>query len=127
MPAPERLVATRVAAAPAALDTARWPAGARVFRIAPDEALVEGVVSPAAVDDPHAIVEAETGFVSHWIDRVRALDVLQRACEWEIPSACPAFAQGAVAGLPVKVWFEADRVLFIVPAPFAGDFAERVR
>jgi hypothetical protein len=31
-----------------------------------------------------------------------------------------------VAGLPVKLWFEAERVLFVVAAPYATDLAERM-
>jgi len=42
-----------------------------------------------------------------------ALDFLERSCEWELPRARPAFAQGMVAGLPLKLWFEPERVLLI--------------
>ena len=38
----------------------------------------------------------------------------------------PAFAQGAVADIPVKLWFEDDEVLIITPAPLAADLAERL-
>jgi len=62
-----------------------------------------------------------------WIDHVTAIDLLERECDWELPRDRPAFAQGIVAGLPVKVWFERERVLFIVAAPFAADLAERLR
>jgi hypothetical protein len=43
-----------------------------------------------------------------------------------VPNGRPAFAQGAVAGIPTKLWLEDDQVLFIVPAPYAADFAERM-
>ena len=84
-------------------------------------------VTTAAIDDPHAIVERETGFSCVWLDHVTAIDVLERECGWELPQERPAFVQGIVAGLPVKLWFERDRVLFIVASPFAVDLAERLR
>ena len=121
------LTATRIAATPASLDAARWPSDAIVLRTAPDEATVLATVAPADIADAHAIVEAETALVGVWIPADEALALLERECDWEWPSARPAFAQGAVAGLPMKLWFERDRVLFVVPAPFAADFAERLR
>ena len=41
-------------------------------------------------------------------------------------AASSAFAQGAVAGIATKLWFEAGRVLLIVPAPLIADFEERM-
>ncbi|MEZ4726271.1 MAG: hypothetical protein R3E79_03955 [Caldilineaceae bacterium] len=54
------------------------------------------------------------------------MDFLERTCEWEPPHTRPAFAQGMVAGLPVKLWFEPERVLFVIAAPYAADLAERI-
>lgn len=127
MHALETLTATRIAATPAALDTARWPARAIVLRTAPDEAIVLASVELSSISDAHAIVAAETALCGVWIAADVALALLERECDWEPPAARPAFAQGAVAGLPLKLWFERDRVLFVVPAPFATDFAERMR
>ena len=127
MPALEGFTGTRIVARPQAIDGAVWPEGALVFRLAPDEVLVTAAVNAAAIDDPHAIVERETGFSCVWLDHVAAIDVLERECDWELPDERPAFAQGIVAGLPVKVWFERDRVLFIVASPFAADLMERLR
>ena len=127
MPVLDRFTATRIVSTPKAIDAALWPTGARVFRLAPDEVLVTAVVNAAAIDDPHAIVERETGFSSAWLDHVTAIDVLERECDWELPHERPAFGQGLVAGLPVKVWFERERVLFIVASPFAPDLMERLR
>ena len=127
MHAPDRLTGTRIVSTSEAIDAAVWPEGARVFRLAPDEVLVTPAVSAAAVDDPHAIVELETGFSAVWLDHVAAIGVLERECDWELPQERPAFAQGIVAGLPVKVWFERDRVLFIVASPYAADLMERLR
>lgn len=138
MRALERLSGTRIVALPQAIDVAVWPEGTRVFRLAPDEVLITPALNATAVDDPHAIVELETGFSAVWLDYVTAIDILERECDWELPEGIgqwgngspvgrPALAQGLVAGLPVKVWFERDRVLFIVASPFAGDLAERLR
>jgi ABC-type Fe3+-hydroxamate transport system substrate-binding protein len=125
---PERINAIRIVATPAALDAIAWPAGALALRIAPDEAIITADVKPDAIliHDPHAIVVAESGFAAAWIAADEALDFLEHACEWELPRERPAFAQGAVAGLPVKLWLEQDRVLFLVPAPFAIDLKERM-
>lgn len=122
----ERIEGTRVVAAPGALDAAQWPAGALAWRVAPDEVFVTAAVSVGLVDDPHAIVEPDAGFVAVWMEADRALDFLERSCEWEVPAERPVLAQGAVAGLPVKVWLERDRVMFVVAAPYARDFEERL-
>ncbi len=127
MRALDRLTATRVAATPAALDAAPWPQSAIVLRTAPDEAIVLATIASSLIADEHAIVEAETALCGAWIPVDDALALLERECEWELPTDRPAFAQGAVAGLPLKLWFEHDRVLFVVPAPFVVDFAERLR
>lgn len=126
MPGLERIRTTRIAANPAALDAARWPVGALVLRIAPDEVLVAGNAPLEFPGDAHAIVEQDEGFAAVWVPAGQALHFLERACEWELPQARPAFAQGAVAGLPMKLWFEADRILFLVPAPYATDLEERM-
>jgi len=125
--APERMSFTRIVAAPAALDAAAWPDDAVVLRVAPDEVLVSAAIDPAGVADPHAIVEPETGLCGVWRGYAEATAFLERECDWEVPAQLPAFAQGAVAGLPVKLWLTDDQVLFVVPAPFASDFAERWR
>jgi len=31
-----------------------------------------------------------------------------------------------VAGVPTKLWLEPERVLFLVPTPYAADFEERM-
>ncbi|NJM41383.1 MAG: hypothetical protein HC853_11775 [Anaerolineae bacterium] len=121
VPALSRIQGTRIASTPAALDAATWPQGALVFRLAPDEAFVVAVVSPDAIADPHAIVEPDAGVVGVWLSAEEAADVLAHHCEWEAPQHRPAFAQGAVGGLATKLWFEDDRVLFAVPAPYASD------
>ena len=126
----ERIEATRIVAAPAALDALAWPQDAPpetlILRIAPDEMLITTTLTADVVDDPHAILATDAGFAGVWVAIGEALDFLGRSCEWELPRERPAFAQGAVAGLPVKLWFEEDRVLFLVPAPYATDLEERM-
>lgn len=126
MPVLNRIRGTRIVATPAALDMARWPSEALVLRIAADEAFVTATVTADAIDDPHAIVAPDGGFVGIWLPAAEARDFLERTCEWEAPHTRPAFAQGMVAGLPVKLWLEAERVLFVVPTPYATDFQERL-
>lgn len=125
MHALKRLPATRIVATPAALDAADWPAGALVLRFAADEVWVSAaetaVALAARVPDAHALVEPDGSFAGAWLAAETAAAFLARACEWEPPAARPAFAQGMVAGLAVKLWFEAERVLILVPAPYAAE------
>ena len=125
-----RLEATRVSATPAALDALiaepPWPAGALAFRTAPDELLVTATPDFEVAGDPHAIVERETAFSYVWLDEATAERFLDRECEWRRPSARPNFAQGEIAGIPAKLWFEPGRTLILTPAPFADAFQRRL-
>jgi hypothetical protein len=130
VPALERIPAIRIVATPAALDALAAPAGALLLRLAADEALLvhadlTGHQAAPPVDDAHAIIEFDAGFAGAWwtIDEARRL--LERHCEWAPPAARPAFAQGAIAEIAAKVWFEETRALILVPAPFQTDFEER--
>ncbi len=122
----QRLEATRVVASRAALDELERVEGSTALRIASDEALVLGPLDPRAVPDEHAIVERETGFSSLWASGAEAAALLARTCDWRLPSERPVLAQGALAGVPAKLWFEDDRVLFVVPAPLAHELEERL-
>lgn len=126
MPALNRLDATRIVATADALNSAAWPAGTLALRFAPDEVLVMPPIATVELNDPHAIVFADGGYAGVWLPAADALDFLERTCEWELPHARPAFAQGAVADIPTKLWLEEERVLFVVPAPYAADFEERL-
>ncbi len=129
-PRPQRLEATRVAAAPEALgalvERPPWPAGTLAFRTAPDELLVAATPDFDVADDPHAIVERETAFSYVWLDEAATERFLDRECEWRRPDARPALSQGEVAGIPAKLWFERERTLILVPAPFAAAFERRL-
>ena len=122
----KRIQGTRIVATPAALDSARWPSDALALRLAADEIFVTTQVAADLIDDPHAIVAPDGGFAGLWLPTAEARDFLERTCEWELPSARPAFAQGMVAGLPVKLWLEEEKILFIVAAPYAHELAERM-
>lgn len=127
MPALETFTATRLVATPAALDNAQWPANALPLRTAPDEILLLNASVPISLPaDEHAIIVPESSFMGLWLPIDEALAFLERTCAWELPLARPAFAQGAVANVPVKLWLEPARVLFIVQAPFAADFERRL-
>jgi hypothetical protein len=122
----------RVVAAPAALDAATWPEGTLPLRLAPDDVLLiaadlADVNVRVAVDDPDAIVADDAGFAAVVLDEPAAGAILPRVVEWPLPTSRPALAQGALAGLPARLWCEDARVVVLVPAPFAADLEERLR
>ena len=121
----KQISATRIVATSSALDQTTWPTDTLVLRIAQDEALVTPPVDGLNLDDPHAIVVPDGGFATAWVAADQALAFLERACEWAMPPQRPAFAQGAVAGVPIKLWLEDERVLFVVPVPYVHDFEAR--
>ena len=132
MRASERLYGLRVVASPEALDHARF-AGAgvagevTVLRIAADEVLALGAVS-ADVADPHAIVELETAFVGWQLTPAEFASNVERHVEWPLPVHRPAFVQGLIAGLPLKLWFDDDhdRVLVIASSGLAHEVVDRL-
>lgn len=121
------LDAWRVVADPAAIDRVEWmslqgPAAA-LIRIAPDEMLAVDVAEPV-VDDPFAIVERDGGFVGSW---EWSIDDLKAHAEWSLPSEGPATAQGAIAGVPAKVWVDPDgRALVVTAAGYASVLTDRL-
>jgi hypothetical protein len=126
VPGPELLKGRRLVAATAALDGAVWPAGALALRLAPDEVLLVGK-GDLSIDDPHAVIEADSSFSAIELSPAEARSLLQRHCDWELPTAVPSLSQGLVAALAVKVWFDQERVLLIVPTPYAHELEERLR
>jgi hypothetical protein len=68
------------------------------MRLAADELLIIGdapeVAERVVSDDPHAIVVDETGLCRRLADGRGGLEFLAQTCEWEVPKARPAFAQG---------------------------------
>ncbi|MEZ4592739.1 MAG: hypothetical protein R3D55_16565 [Chloroflexota bacterium] len=129
MPKLNRIAATRIVANPDALDRADVPQSSLALRFAADELFLTPPLQDETIitaHDPHAILIREGGFAGTWLPANEAAEFLARNCEWEMPNGRPAFAQGAVAGIPTKLWLEDEQVLFIVPAPYAHDFAERL-
>jgi hypothetical protein len=123
VPVLERLQGLRVVADPGALDGARWVGGEPiVLRFAPDDALGIGARS-VELDDAHAIVETETGFVGACL---RIADVAPHL-EWTLPAGRPVLAQGSIAGVPAKLWIPGDGdVLLLTAAAFAHELTERL-
>ena len=130
------LAGFRLVASPASLDAMTISgsgAGPIVLRVAPDEVLGvfasdEGGLGAMSIsDDPDRLFTVDNSWHGVWVEPDAAMDLLERHADWEPPNERPAFAQGLVAGLPVKVWWSLARVLFVVPATFGVDFEERVR
>ena len=121
--APEPIAATRIAARAVALDALELPAGTLALRLAADDLLVLGEVAPA-VADLDAIVLADTGWAAAWLEPAAAAELLARHAEWRPPA--DGLAQGALAGVPVKVLATPERTLILVAAPFAAELVERV-
>ncbi len=121
----ELLDCVRIVSTEAALAAAEWPPAVIVLPAAPDEVIVIGGEAPA-LDDPYAIVEIDRGWRGAWVDAPVALEYLATAAEWPLPSHRPAYAQGMVAHLPVKLWFESERVLFVVSHTVAAEMEDRL-
>ena len=121
----EQLEATRIVGVPEALDEIDSPDGGRLLRLAPDDLLVLPPPERVEVADPYAIIEPEAGFSAAWFDRSE-LACLQAVSAWEFPLRCPEFAQGHLAGVPVKMLFYEGGVLVLVPAVLAHHLEERL-
>lgn len=125
MPGRERLPVTRLVSTPVALDAAAWPEHAIVMRTAPDEVLLIGGAAPD-LEDEWAIVLDDAGWSGVWLDAELGETFLRHACEWRPPSERPAFAQGMVAQLAVKIWFEQDRMLLVTIQTVGDELADRI-
>ena len=121
MPALDRLRGVRVVADPASLDRASWRGDdVTVLRLAPDDAFGVGATA-VDIDDEHAIVEEEVGFVGAWLDP----DDVKPHLEWSLPTERPALAQGSIAGVPAKLWLPADGDALLLTAAAYGDELSR--
>jgi hypothetical protein len=126
VPELKRLAATRIVATPDSLHEVTWPEEALVLRFAPDEVLVIPPMGSVPISDPHAIIVADQGFAGVWVGAAEAMRFLAHACEWQLPEERPSLAQGSVAGVATKLWLDEDKVLFVVQAPYAKEFEERM-
>jgi hypothetical protein len=126
----ERLRGLRVVADPAALDGARWdgePSRPTVLRFAPDEAFALGALR-VEVDDGHAIVEDESGFVGCWLTQAELDGIVVPRTEWPLPLQRTALAQGLIAGVAAKLWLpEGGGALLLTAAPLADELRARLR
>ena len=131
----QRLEGTRIAGPAHLLDRLRLPEGCRALPFAADEIFVTPSLSRVQLelDDPagqaqldRILVQRETGFAGAWIDAESAHSFLERCCPWPLPKQRPAFAQGRVADLPVKLWLEEERVLVLVPGSCSAELEERM-
>lgn len=121
--APEPVAAVRIVARPEALDGLAPPPGATALRLAPDDLLLLSADAPA-VDDPDALVETDAGWAGAWLAPDDAVALLRRHADWPAPPT--GLAQGALAGVPVKLLTGGDRTLLLVPAVYVAELLERV-
>ncbi len=113
----------RVVASAAALDAALWidergigdDFEPLVLRCAPDETLAVGAVR-VEVSDADAIVEPDGGFTALLFDAGEFSERVAGHVEWKLPTERPAFAQGAVAGVPAKLYLDPNGAATIVVA-----------
>lgn len=121
----EVLAGRRVVAASTAIDAASWPEGSVVLRLAPDDVFLVGE-GDIEIGDPHAIVENDGGFCYLRTTEEQATRLIAQAASWQLPEERPCFAQGMVAGLPLKVWLTDGNAWLITPTPFAAELEGRL-
>jgi hypothetical protein len=124
----------RVVAAPDALDRAVWKDDGPgpdefeplVLRLAPDDALAVGATG-VDIDDEHAIIEREVGFLALMFPADEFADRVVPHLEWPAPLERPAFAQGAIAGVPSKLYIDTTGAAIVfVMASFVDDLRSRL-
>ena len=126
MPELKSVRGLRVVAEAAALNAAVWTQPAvgevTILRVAPDEAIAIDALG-AEVADGHALLVHEHGLVVAMCD----LGDIQDHIDWPLPTERPALAQGAVAGVPVKVLIRHDgSVALYTWAAYARELAARL-
>ena len=117
----EPLEATRVVAAPDALDAATVRGASLVLRLAADDALLIG--GSIEVNDPAAIVLPDTGWVAWRMEEAALRQALRSVCSFDLRAG---LNQGMVAGLPAKVWLDGENSMVIVAAAFGAELEERL-
>jgi hypothetical protein len=99
----------------------------RLLRLAPDDVFVFGQIPPTSlVDDPHAIVEEESGFHGAWFTMEEFDQRVRPHIDWQLPTEPRSFTQGFVANVPAKLWLTTDRVLLVTNAAYAHELQERI-
>ena len=122
----KRMSMTRIVASPAALDEADFGDNLS-FRVAADEVYVMADISPNAIADAHAIFSYEASLAGLWLSARDGLHFLDHECPFELPKFGPAFVQGMIAHLPVKLYIEGEQMLIMTPAPFAHELGHKIR
>jgi hypothetical protein len=98
-----------------------------VLRLAPDEAFAIGARS-VEIDDAHAIVEEEAGFVGVWLTAEEFEASVLPRIEWPLPEDRPIVTQGSIAGVPSKLWLRTTGgALLVTQAAYADELAGRLR
>lgn len=130
-----RAPGVRVVASPAAIDGAAWQRAnpgpdddfePLILRFAPDEVVAIGATG-VRIDDPDAITEAEVGYVAAMFPVDEFIDFVLPRIEWPAPTTRPAFAQGAIAGVPAKLYIDSTGAATIfVLAPYLDDLLARL-
>jgi hypothetical protein len=124
----------RVVAAPEALDAATWydegPGSDEfeplVLRLAPDDAYAIGATA-VDLDDDHAIIESEVGYLALMFPADEFADIVVPHLEWPVPLDRPAFAQGAIAGVPTKLYIDSTgAAIVLVLDSYADDLLDRL-
>ncbi len=124
----------RVVARPDALDAAVWHDGRPaeedfeplVLRFAPDDAFAVGAVR-VDVNDPDAIVDLETGFTALMVREDEFAHVVAHI-EWSIPEERPVFLQGAIAGVPARLYIDpTGAATILVPTAYVDELTRRLR
>ena len=121
---PEPAAGYRIVARPGALDRAAWPDGSIPLRIAPDEVLLL-MGRPPPLEDESALVARDPSWVIVTLppDDLRELSV---RVSWSVPEPA-GFAQGSLAGVPVKLMTRADGSgLMLAPRVFTEELEERL-
>ena len=129
-----RAPGVRVVGSPAAIDTAEWQDSGPglddfeplVLRFAPDEAFAVGATR-VHLDDPDAIAEPEVGFVAIMFPVDEFIDIVLPRIEWPVPPTRPAFTQGAIAGVPAKLYIDTTgAATLFVQAAYVDDLLARL-
>ena len=121
----KRLTMTRIVGTAVSLDALTLPDDVIFLRLAPDEAYI---YPPTKVElsDEWAIVKQDSGMAGAWMPAEMMTDLLERLCEWEVPTVRPVLCQGMVAGLPAKLWVEKERALLLVPGSLLAEMEARI-
>jgi hypothetical protein len=125
----------RVVASPEAIAAAIWSHDGPgpdefeplVLRLADDDVYAIGATG-VEIADPDAIVEQETGFIALMFPADEFVDVVIPHLEWPPPLERPALAQGAIAGVPAKLYLDSTgAAIVLVLASYLDDLLSRLQ